>query len=172
MYRNPVSGPVPYQTTAFIGRTDDADTNGDVVDAVEVFQSPTNDIALLKLAHPVFDVRPLLLATRAPKDGEILRITGWGSLTDVDPTPATHLQTGQVKVTSVTDTTVGVVGYAPQPTTSACVYDSGAPYFYEPKHGAPRLVSIESNGPDCPHDLEETTSRVDNLLSWIWHTIH
>jgi secreted trypsin-like serine protease len=170
--RNPVSGPVPYSTTATIGRTDDADTNGHVVSVVADYQSPTNDIAVAKLASPVYDIRPLRLATGAPKADEILRITGWGSLTDVSPTPATHLQTGQVKVTSVTDTVVGVVGYAPEPTTSACVYDSGAPYFFEPEHGAPRLVSVESSGPDCPHDLVETTSRVDNLVHWIRSTIH
>jgi secreted trypsin-like serine protease len=138
--RNPVSGPVPYSTTATIGRTDDADTNGYVISVVEDYQSPTNDIAVAKLASPVYDIRPLGLATQAPRVGEILRITGWGSLTDVNPTMATHLQTGQMKVTSVTDTVVGVVGYAPEPTTSACVYDSGAPYFVEPKHGWPRLV--------------------------------
>jgi secreted trypsin-like serine protease len=170
--RNPVSGPVPYSTTATIGRTDDADTNGYVISVVEDYQSPTNDIAVAKLASPVHGIRPLRLATGAPKAGEILRITGWGSLSDVNPTPATHLQTGQVKVTSITDTVVGVVGYAPEPTTSACVYDSGAPYFFEPKHGAPRLVSVESSGPDCPHDLVETTSRVDNLVHWILSTIH
>ncbi|HKT01342.1 MAG TPA: trypsin-like serine protease [Rugosimonospora sp.] len=170
--RNPVSGPVPYSTTAIIGRTDDADTNGFVISAVEVFQSPSNDIALLKLASPVHGIRPLRVSRQGPAAGEILRITGWGSLSDVNATPATHLQTGQVKVATVADTTVGVVGYQPLPTTSACLYDSGAPYFFEPKHGEPSLVSIESSGPDCPHDQVETTSRVDVVAAWIRSTIH
>jgi hypothetical protein len=89
----------------------------------------------------------------------------------VNPTPATHLQTGQVKISSVAGTTVGVVGYRPQPDTSACLYDSGAPYFLEREHRAPVLVSVESSGPSCPHSLEETTSRVDTLTGWIRSTI-
>jgi hypothetical protein len=169
--RNPVSGPVPYSTTATIGRTDDADTNGHVVDVIEDYQSPTNDIALGKLAHPVRDIVPLLPAAAAPTEGEVLRITGWGSLSDVNPAPATHLQTGQVKASTISDTVVGVVGYRPKPTTSGCLYDSGAPYFVEAWHRLPRLVSVESDGPTCPHADVETTSRVDTILPWIVSTI-
>jgi secreted trypsin-like serine protease len=169
--RVPVSGPVPYSTVATIGRTDDADTNGHVVDVVEDYQAPAGDIAIAKLAAPVRDIPLLLLATAAPAEGEILRITGWGSLSDVDAKPATHLQTGQVKVVAVSDTVVGVVGYLPKPTTSGCLYDSGAPYFVETPHRAPRLVSLESNGPACPHALTETTARVDLVVPWIRQTI-
>jgi len=169
--RTPVSGPVPYSTTATIGRTDDADTNGHVIDVIEDYQAPAGDIAIAKLASPVRDIAPLLPATSAPADGEILRITGWGSLSDVNPKPASHLQTGQVKVVAVSDTVVGVVGYLPKPTTSGCLYDSGAPYFVEAPHRAPRLVSLESNGPACPHALTETTARVDLIVGWIFQTI-
>src|SRR3954447_18401195 len=118
--RKPVSGPVPYDTSATIGRTDDADTDGHVVAVVEDYQSPANDIAVARLASPVRDVRPLVPRASAPTEDEILRITGWGSLSDVNAAPATHLQTGQVKVTAVSDTIVGVVGYLPKPTTSGC----------------------------------------------------
>jgi hypothetical protein len=169
--RKPVSGPVPYDTSATIGRTDDADTDGHVVAVVEDYQSPANDIAVARLASPVRDVRPLVPRASAPTEDEILRITGWGSLSDVNAAPATHLQTGQVKVTAVSDTIVGVVGYLPKPTTSGCVYDSGAPYFTEPAHGLPRLVSIESSGPACPHDQVETTARVDTVLPWLLSTL-
>jgi secreted trypsin-like serine protease len=169
--RNPVSGPVPYPTTATVGRTDLADHDGHVLNVVEVRQAPATDIALAKLDHPVYDVAPLRLATEAPTVDEVLRITGWGALDSVNLTPATHLQTGQVKVSSVTDTTVGVHGYRPYPDTSACVYDSGAPYFVERPHRAPQLVAVESFGPDCPHDQEETTARVDTIASWVRQTI-
>jgi secreted trypsin-like serine protease len=170
--RVPVSGAVPYQTTATIGRTDVSDTNGAVVDVVWVEQSATTDISVAKLAKPVFGVPTLALSHTAPTLDETLRITGWGADNDVDPVPATHLATGQVQVSSVTDDYVGVHGYAPHPDTSACVYDSGAPYFLEQPHRAPLLVSIESTGPDCPHAEEETTSRVDNIADWIYQTIH
>jgi len=69
------------------------------------------------------------------------------------------------------DTVVGVVGYLPKPTTSGCLYDSGAPYFVETPHRAPRLVSLESNGPACPHAQTETTARVDLVVPWIRQTI-
>lgn len=163
--RNPVSGPVPYPTTATIGRTDDADTGGYEVPVVEVQQSPLNDIAILRLDRPVRGIRPVALATREPRVGQILRLTGWGSL-DIAPVPATHLQTGQVVISSVAGTTVGVQGYAPEPDTSACLYDSGAPYFLR-RHGRYVLIAVENDGPDCPHALEETTARVDILTSWL-----
>ena len=167
--RVPVSGPVPYDTVATIGRTDDADTNGHVIRVIEDYQAPAGDISLAKLAEPVRDIKPLALSRTAPEIGEIVRIAGWGSLSDVNAKPATHLQTGEMKVTAVADTTVGVVGYAPKPTTSGCLYDSGAPYFTIGKH--PRLVSLDSNGPSCPHDQQETTARVDPIAGWIASTI-
>jgi len=107
------------------------------------------------------------LALIPPKKGEILRIAGWGADNSVDPVPGTHATTGQVQVSTVRTGTVGVHGYAPNPDTSACLYDSGAPYFLERANQAPLLVSVESTGPDCPHNQEETTSRVDNIIAWI-----
>jgi V8-like Glu-specific endopeptidase len=163
---NHTSGKVPFKTNATIGRTDDADQGGDVVDIVEDYQSPINDIAIAKLARPVKDVRPLALSHTAPKANEVLRIAGWGSLSDVNPTPATHLQTGQFTVTNVSTTVVNLKGFKPHATTSACLLDSGAPYFVEPTHGAPRLVSVESDGPACPDTGPEITSRVDTIALW------
>jgi secreted trypsin-like serine protease len=169
--RVPVSGAVPYQTTATIGRTDDSDTDGVVADVVEDYQSPANDIAIAKLARPVYGIRPLALAVTAPTAGETVRIAGWGSLSDLDPAPATHLQTGQFTITAVSGTVVNLAGYKPQATTSACLYDSGAPYFTDTRHGRPRLVSVESNGPSCPDTGPETTSRVDTIASWAEQTM-
>ncbi|MDP9093163.1 MAG: hypothetical protein M3N95_09545 [Actinomycetota bacterium] len=51
--------------------------------------------------------------------------------------------------------------------SGACLYDSGAPYFTRPTSGAALLVSVESNGPNCPHTSPETTARIDNIVSWI-----
>jgi secreted trypsin-like serine protease len=78
--------------------------------------------------------------------------------------------TGQVKVQRVTGSAVLVVGFAPAPDTSACVWDSGAPYFSESANGNVALVSIESDGPPCPHSQQETTSRVDRIADWIHQT--
>lgn len=167
VYRNPVSGPVPYPTTATIGVVDLADPGAQVVNVVWVQQSPSTDIAVAALDRPVAGVPAIELSTAKPKAGEILRLAGWGADNSVDPVPGTHLMTGQVQVSSVTSSTVGVHGYAPYPDTSACVYDSGAPYFLERPYRAALLVSIESFGPDCPHDQVETTSRVDDIANWI-----
>jgi secreted trypsin-like serine protease len=165
--RNPVSGPVPYPTTATLGVVDLADPGAEIVDVVSVVQSPSTDIAVAELARPVTDLPSLALSPSKPRKGEILRLAGWGADNSVNPVPGTHLMTGQVQVSGVRTGTVGVHGYAPSPDTSACPYDSGAPYFLERANQAPLLVSVESTGPDCPHALEETTSRVDNIVDWI-----
>src|SRR5215510_4166309 len=112
---NRVSGPTPYATTATVGRTDLASSGGHVVDVVEVQQAPRGDVALGRLASPITDVAPLPLATAAPKAGAILRITGWGATTSVNPVPVTHLMTGQVRAKRVTGSSVLVVGFAPAP---------------------------------------------------------
>jgi hypothetical protein len=67
-----------------------------------------------------------------------------------------------VAVAKVDPTTLGVRGAAPEITTSACTYDSGAPYF-----SGNELVSLEATGPDCPHAGIETTSRADVIADWI-----
>jgi secreted trypsin-like serine protease len=169
--RHPVSGPVPYSTVAAFARVDDSSPNGHVITVVEDYQSPSNDVAIAKLATPVYDVVPVLPRLSAPTAGEVLRIAGWGATDSVDPHPSTHLNTGQVTVSTVNATEVGVVGRAPHPDTSACLYDSGAPYFSERIPGLAQLVGIESEGPDCPHSQVETTGRTDILWRWISTTM-
>jgi hypothetical protein len=72
-----------------------------------------------------------------------------------------------VSVAAVNTYTVGVAGQWPARDTSACPYDSGAPYFSTPAGSAPVLVAVESTGPACPHSRQETAARVDPLVSWI-----
>jgi secreted trypsin-like serine protease len=165
----PVSGTAPYPTTVMVGSASVAGSGGRrraEVAVTEVRQAPGTDIALARLAQPVTDVTPLALATTAPEVGTTLRITGWGATNALIPLPSARLRTGLVTVSAVTATTVGVRGLSPAPDTSACVFDSGAPYFTEQPDG-PRLVSVESDGPPCPHDQEETTARVDTVVPWI-----
>lgn len=167
---NRVSGPVPYHTTATVGRVDLAATNGYVVDVTEVRQASRHDVALAKLATPIADITPLRVSASSPQTGAILRMTGWGATGSINPTPTDHLQTGQFKITRIAGTSVMVVGYAPASNTSACLWDSGAPYFSENADGTQTLVSVESDGPDCPHSQEETTTRVDRIADWIQQT--
>jgi secreted trypsin-like serine protease len=165
--RNPVSGAVPYPTTATLNTVDISVSAGETVSVVAVQQATNSDVALAKLASPVTDVVPLGLNRIKPVSGAILTIAGWGATSSVNPTPNTRMTVGQVKIKSVKPSTVGVVGYAPYSDTSACLYDSGAPYFATPSGSSPRLVSVESDGPNCPHSTAETTSRVDPLVTWI-----
>lgn len=167
VYRNRVSGPTPYPTTATLNTADLATAPGETRSVVEVQQSSANDIALARLAAPVTDVRPLGLNTVRPLNGQLLTLAGWGATSSVNPTPSNQLITGVVKIWSVQSSTVLVRGYSPAADTSACLYDSGAPYFTTPSGAAPRLVSVESTGPNCPHSLSETTARVDVVVPWI-----
>lgn len=166
--RNPVSGPVPYPTTATLGKVDLASPGGHTVNVTEVRQAPTGDIALGKLDKPVYDVLPLLVSRLAPTVGEKLTLAGWGATDSVDPVvPGTHLTYGQVAVGTVEDVNLLVHGVSPAADTSACLYDSGAPYFVPIGNRAGVLVSVESDGPDCPHDTPETTTRADVVADWI-----
>jgi Trypsin. len=181
--RVPVSGPVPYATTATLN-TVAADQRarpgngvdlvdllspapGENRDIVDVRQAGTTDIALARLSAPVTNVAPLGLSDTAPAAGDVLTIAGWGATSSIVPTPSTRLSIGQVKIQTVNPTTITVVGTYPAADTSACLYDSGAPYFTTPVGAAPQLVSTESTGPDCPHTSAETTARVDTITRWI-----
>ena len=167
-----VERPVADLTTATIGRADLTSTDiGVVRTIVAVRQSPTTDLALAKLDSPVTDITPIALHYRAPQVGDVVRATGFGSLTSSNPVPSSRLRTGTFTITSFTEPSVFVTGLTPAPDTSACPYDSGAPYFIERRFGRPALVSVESGGPSCPHSLEERTSRVDNIASWIWGVV-
>jgi secreted trypsin-like serine protease len=168
--RNPVSGPPQYgSTTATIGKTDLSDTGGHVVNVVDVKQAPDGrDIALAKLATPVTDVPTIPISLATPTVGETLRLAGWGATSsDANAQPSTHLNTGQFTVSAVNNPILNVVGKAPAADTSACLWDSGAPYFLERPDGTDVLVSVESNGPDCPHTTPEDTIRVDTAADWI-----
>jgi len=167
--RNPISGPVPYATTATLNTVDLSQAPGEVRRVTYVRQAPETDISLARLSAPVTDVTPLGLskARAKPATRRLLTIAGWGATTSINPTPATRLSTGQVKIRTVSSTTITVVGHYPAADTSACLYDSGAPYFTTPKRAAPQLVSVESNGPDCPHTSPETTARADTITKWI-----
>jgi secreted trypsin-like serine protease len=163
--RNPVSGPVPYPTSATLNTVDVSAQPGETRSVVQVRQAADSDVALAQLSAPVTDVAPLAISSAKPVRGAVLTIAGWGATSSVNPTPSTRLVLGQVQISAVRTTTLSVVGYAPARNTSACLYDSGAPYYSA--GSAPRLVSVESDGPACPHTSAETTARIDVLASWI-----
>ncbi|WP_410667167.1 S1 family peptidase [Amycolatopsis sp. cmx-4-68] len=164
--RNRVAGKTPYPTTVTLGLTDEAVESGVARRVTEVLQAKENDVALARLDSPVTVVPPMTLNRTAPKVGQHLTLAGWGSLNSTNPAPAVRMQQGTVTVAKVDATTLGVRGESPETTTSACTYDSGAPYFL-PEGPTGRLVALESTGPDCPHAGIETTSRADVIAAWV-----
>jgi len=167
-----VERPVADLTTATVGRTDLSGPGGYVATVIAVRQSPTNDVALAKIDRRITGIQPLWLPPAAPKVGDVLRLTGYGSITSTNPTPSNRLRTGQLQVTTVNATTIGMTGYAPQRDTTPCPYDSGGPFFAELFPGRPPIVmAIVSNGPSCPHSLDETTARIDVIVPWIRDSI-
>ena len=158
---------MPYATTATLNTVDVSQSPGEERDVISVQQSSKTDIALAHLSAPVTDVTPLGLSDTRPARGDVLTIAGWGATSSINPAPGTQLFTGQVKIQTVKSTTISVLGYFPAADTSACLSDSGAPYFTTPPGAAPLLVSTESTGPDCPHTSVETTARVDTITAWI-----
>jgi secreted trypsin-like serine protease len=162
-----VEYPVADLTTATVGRADLTGTNGVVRTVVAVRQSATNDVALAKLDQPVTGIRPVEISREQPNVGDVVRLTGYGSTQSTNPVPSDLLRTGQLTVTEVQTSNYLMSGFAPQPNTTPCPYDSGGPYFVESRLHAPRVVAVVSNGPSCPHTANETAARVDNLRNWI-----
>jgi secreted trypsin-like serine protease len=167
-----VSHPVAKRTIATIARTDLDDRGGHEIAVVAVRQSKTADVALAELESPVTDIEPLRIGTTPPTVGETVRLTGYGLLADASSKPPTRLQTGQFAVTKVTDSLVGVTGRNPRKDTSACLHDSGGPYFREDPDGEPVLVGVVSTGPNCPHEGDDFSARTDNLHGWVTETIN
>jgi hypothetical protein len=166
-----IGGAPIYATTATLGTVNLADPGGETRTIVDVRQSAVNDISLARLSSPVRDIVPLVVAPMAPKAGEQLVLAGWGATSSDNPVPGTVLNYGHVAVGTVDDANIGVHGVAPSTFTSACLYDSGAPYFQPIGRKAGLLVSVESDGPDCPHDQLETTARADVVAKWIYQQI-
>jgi hypothetical protein len=165
--RNRISGPPRYEVVVTVGQATISGTGGQVREVVEVRQSSTEDVALVQLDRPVWGILPALLSPLPPRQNEELRLTGWGSAdaeADLSHRPD-RMQTGLVRISSFDATSVYVHGSSPAPTTSACPYDSGAPYF-RTVAGVAVIVATEVTGPDCPHADNEETARIDTILSW------
>jgi secreted trypsin-like serine protease len=163
--RNRISGAPAYAAIARLGTASTTDPAAGVTRSVVwIEQSDSNDIAVARLDASVDGITPVPLSTRKPAKGQLLSFAGWGATTS-SGTWSDQLYWGQVTVSTVRATTVLVKGHWPAPDTSACAYDSGAPYVTG--GASPVLVAVESDGPTCPHRLQETTARVDVVAGWV-----
>lgn len=170
--RNRISGAPRYPINATVGQDTLSGGGGTTVAVVKVVQNPNSDVALLELAAPVDAVAPLRISDDVPVQGDAVRLVGWGSADGIDELShrPDHLQTGEYVVTRVLPNELYIEGTGPDLLTSACGYDSGAPFFTEGA-GGPRLVATEISGPTCPHSSEELTARADVLGSWVALTV-
>jgi hypothetical protein len=155
-----VSRTVAEHTTATLG--------GRSVEVVDAFQAPDNDdVALAELGSPITDITPIRLGDTPPQPGEVLRLTGYG-LTDGDEAAGSPgLRTGLFVVGQVRESLLDVSGSRPRTDTSACLHDSGGPYFSEAKDGTATLRAVVSTGPGCPHRGADFAARTDRLGGWI-----
>ncbi len=164
-----VSRTVAERTTAVVGRTDLSSRAGQEVEVIAAYQADGPDVALAELREPVTGITPVRLATRPPVPGEVLRLTGFGLVSDGGRT-TTRLQTGQFTVDAIGDALIETSGRAPHRDTSPCLHDSGGPYFHQERDGTFVLAAVVSSGPGCPHTGPDQSARVDNLSAWITGT--
>ncbi|RKN47608.1 S1 family peptidase [Micromonospora endolithica] len=166
-----VSRVVADRTSVTVGRTDLTGRGGYEAEVVAVHQADTADVALVELDTAITDVVPLRLADTPPVAGEVLRLTGWGSITADGLVPAGRLQTGRFTVGRVGAEVIETSGRQPRADTSPCPHDSGGPYFREQADGTAVLVAVVSTGPGCPHPGPDFSARTDILGDWIADTI-
>ncbi|WP_406140433.1 FG-GAP-like repeat-containing protein [Streptomyces anulatus] len=160
------AGAPALKTTATIGRTDLTGTGGKVVEVTELVSRTDRDLVMAKLAQPVTDIAPLLLADSAPVAGESLRALGYGR-TATSWVPD-RLHAGTVAVTASDATTVAVT----RDGGAICKGDAGGPALRE-QDGKVLLAAVHSASwqAGC-FGSEETRpgaveTRTDDLVDWV-----
>ncbi|NEA16503.1 FG-GAP-like repeat-containing protein [Streptomyces halstedii] len=154
------------KATATIGRTDLTGTVGHVVEITELVPRADRDLVMAKLATPVTDIAPVLLATTAPAAGESLRAVGYGRTKDTWVPDRLHA--GSFVVTQTDATTVAVT----RDGGSICKGDAGGPALRE-SDGTTELVAVHSTswqagclGSDETRP-EAFETRLDDITDWV-----
>ncbi|MFI2353518.1 trypsin-like serine protease, partial [Streptomyces anulatus] len=160
------AGAPALKTTATIGRTDLTGTGGKVVEVTELVSRTDRDLVMAKLAQPVTDIAPLLLADSAPVAGESLRALGYGR-TATSWVPD-RLHAGTVAVTASDATTVAVT----RDGGAICKGDAGGPALRE-QDGKVLLAAVHSASwqAGC-FGTDETRpgaveTRTDDIVDWV-----
>ncbi|MET9808730.1 FG-GAP-like repeat-containing protein [Streptomyces halstedii] len=154
------------KATATIGRTDLTGTAGHVVEITELVPRADRDLVMAKLATPVTDIAPVLLATTAPAAGDSLRAVGYGRTKDTWVPDRLHA--GSFAVTQTDATTVAVT----RDGGSICKGDAGGPALRE-SDGTAELVAVHSTswqagclGSDETRP-EAFETRLDDITDWV-----
>ncbi|WP_274917403.1 S1 family peptidase [Streptomyces sp. WZ-12] len=165
------AGAPKWKTTATIGRTDLTQATGSVTDVVELVPHDNRDLVMAKLAKPVTGVTPVPVASDAPKQGEELKVAGFGRT-------KTQWVPDQLHATSFTVDSTQDVSMSISPKSPAdgaiCKGDTGGPALRE-NAGRMELVGVNSTswqGGCLGTDASETRNsaldtRVDDLGTWV-----
>jgi hypothetical protein len=166
-----IERPAADVTTATVGRIDPADgATGHETTVIAVRQSPTADVALVKLDTSITDIRPIRLGVTAPRIGEVVQATGFGSVTGTKPLPRAHLRVGPMSVASLGQSTLGIRAPERPGDVTPGPYGSGSPLFQRSPSG-PLLVAVVSRDTRSPHRQATIGARTDNITDWIHQVI-
>ncbi|MGW7090489.1 FG-GAP-like repeat-containing protein [Streptomyces sp. NPDC054874] len=160
------AGAPALKTTATIGRTDLTGTGGKVVEVTELVSRTDRDLVMAKLAQPVTDIAPLLLADSAPVAGESLRALGYGRTATSWVPNRLHAGTFAVSATGATTVAVTRDGGA------ICKGDAGGPALRE-QDGKVLLAAVHSASwqAGCFGSRETRNgaveTRTDDLVDWV-----
>ncbi|MYQ49419.1 trypsin-like serine protease [Streptomyces sp. SID4985] len=163
------AGKPALKTTATIGRTDLAGTQGEVRTVVELVPRTDRDVVLARLNRPVTTVAPLALSATAATTGEDLQVAGYGRT--ADEWAPMKLHTGTFTVGATDATTAAVTG---KNGVAICAGDTGGPVVRTEAGGA-RLVALSSRSyqggcfgiPGTETRTDGVGTRVDDLGGWI-----
>ncbi|MDX3182759.1 FG-GAP-like repeat-containing protein [Streptomyces sp. NPDC052071] len=163
----PVPAGAPAEkATATIGRRDLTGTAGQVVEITELVPRADRDLVMAKLATPVTDITPALLAATPPTAGETLQAVGYGRTADTWVPDRLHA--GAFTVTQADATTVAVT----RDGGSICKGDAGGPALRE-TNGKAELVAVHSASwqAGCLGSEETRTgaveTRLDDITEWV-----
>ncbi|XP_071651945.1 trypsin-1-like [Temnothorax longispinosus] len=139
----------------------------------------TNDIALIRLRHPVKineNVRPACLPHKGSDyTGQYVKVTGWGRV-QVEGEPSQFLRQATLKVmsfavcknTSFGDHLTESMICAYNDNTDACQGDSGGPLLYERMDGKYEVIGIVSWGIGCADPgIPGVYVKNTDYLNWI-----
>ncbi|MFC4514867.1 FG-GAP-like repeat-containing protein [Streptomyces ehimensis] len=168
---NVTPGVPALKATVTVGRTDLGSTGGTVTEAAEVVPRTDRDLVAVRLAKPVAGVTPVQVSTAQPRQGEDLRVTGYGRTKD--EWAPTRLNTAVFGADAVDAKTVGLAPKAPAD-ASLCQGDMGGPVFRE-TNGAVELAGVATGswkkgcwgGDDTETRTGAVATRVDDVNSWV-----
>ncbi|MEV7867828.1 FG-GAP-like repeat-containing protein [Streptomyces sp. NPDC088124] len=163
----PIAAGTPTEkATATIGRTDLTGTGGKVVEITELVPRADRDLVMAKLANPVTDIAPVVLATTAPAAGETLRAVGYGRTADTWVPNRPHAGAFTVSEADATTVTLTRDG------GTICKGDAGGPALRE-TNGRTELVAVHSASwqAGCLGSDETRAgaveTRLDDITEWV-----